>query len=80
MASDQTTVSVEGDFWRLLNRITQKTGESKRRVLWEMAKRYLESKEVRAYLELRGVDVEDLFTIVDSRLGEWDSNILVEPA
>ncbi len=70
MTGKETTVSIEGAFWRVIHEIARCTGKSKRRILWEMAEEYLISEDKRSYLEYEGVSVNDLLEQIRASFNE----------
>lgn len=72
MATGETTISVEGEFWRILDRIGTRTRKSKRAILWQMLIHFLEDEAVQRYLEFDGVDWEKLLADASHSRAEWE--------
>ncbi len=74
-------MSITMGTWKVLDELRRETGISKRRLV-ELAVRHLAGcEDAQTALSALGYDAESIVNIIrDLKLGEWDSNILVEPA
>lgn len=67
---NDTTLSVEWDFWMAINQIARGTGKSKRAILWKMLLAYIHAEDTQTILRLEGMDVEALLRSIEESAEE----------